>query len=464
MNGFDWKTSTDEEGRFVWAGEPWAQGCEVSKEGYIDVLVESLKPDGTEHIFVMSPVPRVKGEVIDSESGKPVPEFTVYAAHLLRSEVGVTVDWDSKVTGEAGRFAFTFQRPLGYDSAVYLEAPGYRDMVSARIGAQQEGETIQFAMQKAEPVRLQVLSPTGEAVDRSSVWLWCGEIGYQHIPSHHRAVTDSNGVCFLPPPTKATLIARDASGYAELPHGAIADGGVIQLEPWGQVRIRWSGNRGSSPSRGLRLEAVNWTDLLYTRRLEWGDNLRPLGVGGIGSTAVAPGEYWVCDLVSVPIHWNQGAQSMMVEFGRRALVSVSPGQNSVVDIPPGHAVRGVVAPPEGETLGPIAAGCAFLDPVLPPGPDFTWPGVGKPVATDEEVQAIQDYYARASGDWQSDEGKAEGALSAVTLPVSTRTESSGSRRCQRKRSAGRPRLLGRSTLWPIDDCHKGHHGSPHGRG
>ena len=86
----DWQTETDSEGRFDWDGAPEHQVLvSVGKTGYRNVYGVPIDPSTQEKVITLTPggALRIKGTVVDAETGKPIPSFRIVPAVMGGSEI-----------------------------------------------------------------------------------------------------------------------------------------------------------------------------------------------------------------------------------------------------------------------------------------------------------------------------------------------------------------------------------------
>ena len=76
----EWRSETDAEGRFLWDGAPGDRVLiGIGKDGYKSADEVSVGPSDSEVVFTLDRggALRIKGTVVDSETNRPIPTFSV---------------------------------------------------------------------------------------------------------------------------------------------------------------------------------------------------------------------------------------------------------------------------------------------------------------------------------------------------------------------------------------------------
>ena len=130
MQLLDWRTETDSEGRFVWDSAP-ADRVVVGagKLGYSSVDNVTINPSDDKDIVITlnrGGALRIKGTVVDQQTGKPISSFRIIPAVMGGNEIWLL---DQAINGRDGRFQFG--PTLGNEQHLFrIEAEGYLPVVS----------------------------------------------------------------------------------------------------------------------------------------------------------------------------------------------------------------------------------------------------------------------------------------------------------------------------------------------
>jgi hypothetical protein len=148
-----WSTATDAEGRFLWNGAPAeAVKFDVYKRGYMSTRNVSLKASDAEHVITLLPPLKMKGKVVDAETGKPVEAFR--AIHGIDFGQGADrAHWgrqeEKKCTGGAYEIVQT-EPYLGH--YVRIEADGYTPAVSRLIASDEGDVAVDFELKRGQGI------------------------------------------------------------------------------------------------------------------------------------------------------------------------------------------------------------------------------------------------------------------------------------------------------------------------
>jgi len=238
--------STDTDGRFVWDKAPDDEVVfHVWALGYPEKDV-TLGPG--EHKVVLGQKTTVKGTVVDAETGKPIPKFSVTQA-TVRPPRNLSPRWDSDLDlrgakKSPGKFEYSFHDP---DNRYILrvQAEGYLPTDSALISAVGGDLPLTFRLEKAEPIRGTVLNPDGSPVRSGSIYLVpagryfnldsLNRGKYWHDRTIHATIGPDGRFALPPQRDDYKLVAPLETGIAIIARGEIPGDHVIRLKPWARA-------------------------------------------------------------------------------------------------------------------------------------------------------------------------------------------------------------------------------------
>ncbi|WP_165224788.1 sigma-70 family RNA polymerase sigma factor [Aquisphaera insulae] len=246
---------TDADGRFTWKEAP-AGGIRVSAgaRGFAadpGRVVEA----GTEHEheIVLTPPTLVTGTVVDAETGRPIPRFTVSCGSVSNPDVpliwqrGDDIDRDAKKS--PGAFEYAFASP-SHRQVLRVSAEGYLPEETGRFSIEGTPHTFTFRLHRGEPIRGAVTRPDGSPATEGLVYLVPPEeedtIEYLRIDNgaiRDRARTAEetarigpDGRFTLPPQRgNFALVALCDAGSAIVPRREIQGEPTLRLRPWARV-------------------------------------------------------------------------------------------------------------------------------------------------------------------------------------------------------------------------------------
>jgi RNA polymerase sigma factor (sigma-70 family) len=203
----DWKARTDAEGRFIWLDGP-ADGeivFNVRKENFTVAMRRRAAAKEGKITVTINPRIRVRGTVIDAETGKPIPKFEVVAGETNGNS---RIFWRSGTGKSAtnGQFDVT---PFYYDQpgiAFFIRtvAQGYRPADSRAISPGESDVALDFKLKKGTGpfgvVKLQDGSPA------------IGADVYLNDPRKYGLPLENNRQQFLSPGPDQFWVKTDQEG------------------------------------------------------------------------------------------------------------------------------------------------------------------------------------------------------------------------------------------------------------
>lgn len=187
---------------------------------------------------------KVTGTVVDAETRKPIPSFTVTPGR--KGRYGEQMDWliGRKTEHSNGTFTVFFARQP-QAPAVLIEADGYFPQASENLAT--SSEPITLALKKGAGYGGVVLKPDGTPATNVTVYLTDAKNGV-YVDGPKLAVrdniyrgtrsmrTDAEGKFQFKPQVDAyAVVIVDESGYAEVPVGSLSKESNVRLQPYARV-------------------------------------------------------------------------------------------------------------------------------------------------------------------------------------------------------------------------------------
>jgi hypothetical protein len=370
-----WSMATDAEGRFLWNGAPAeAVKFDVYKRGYMSTRNVSLKASDAEHVITLLPPLRMKGKVVDAETGKPVEAFR--AIHGIDFGQGADrASWNRREEKKCSGGAYEIVQTEPYTGHyVRIEADGYTPAVSRLIASDEGDVAVDFELKRGQGISGVVRAGDGKPAAAATVVLATPSQG-AYIRNGVQVdrgdcpttATDAEGRFALPPQTGAwTLVVLHEAGYAAIGREAWEKSKDIQLVPWGRIEGKLM--IGSKPGAGQTV-VVNVQDASAEGQSRVHHDIRATADndGGFTFDRVPPGDVLVAHQVQAGEHmWSgQAYVRAKVESGKTLRVTLGGTGRPVVGQ--------VVLPPGVTSIDFARSGHAVIrtkdempDPPLPP--------------------------------------------------------------------------------------------------
>ena len=238
---------TDADGRFTWTNAPAdAILADVYKDGYADNRHVPISAGGTNVIVLHGPT-QVKGTVVDSETGQPVPAFQVVTG--IDWGNGSPIYWQRRtnsaeepLAGRDGKFETSLTYPYP-KYAIRIEAEGYLPTDSEPFAPDGEEKNLSFKLVKGEGIKGFVIGPDGKSVSSATVVVITPSSGVQFRDGQLeeqegvRAVTGADGSFRFPAQTEAfLLVAIHDRGCARVTDAQFKTNSLVTLQPWAVVQ------------------------------------------------------------------------------------------------------------------------------------------------------------------------------------------------------------------------------------
>lgn len=257
---------TDENGIWEWNEAPLDEfKADISRPDGMQLQHQALIAREQEYVFKPPTMLVVSGSVVDAKTKKPVPKFRVVPG--TRNEPGRgTNDWWSRDEGYAaanGEYSIA-RRDAAPTHMIGIEADGYKVTTSRDIRSDEGKVAIDFELQPAEDIAVQLLTVAGKPAARARIALGVtgsqiridrGEISDSQTYAL-QIVADSDGWFRMPPRDDPfQLVITHPDGFAHLKS---SDGNIPQsvtLTEWARVEGTFRIGKDAGPDVTLSLSS-----------------------------------------------------------------------------------------------------------------------------------------------------------------------------------------------------------------
>lgn len=349
------RVKVDDNGEFVWDGAPaesvqfdFFGGGFSARRNF--AAVQREEP----YVVVMNRPTVVDATVTDSETGKPIPEFTAQFG-WPRSRAD-DISWHyAKSEGRNGRHQFRYDETQE-ELYVRVEAPGYLPWISERFEIA-ENVNLKVPLERGTGLTGRVLTPDGQPASSTRVILVTKSEGMQFSGGYRsdggaqRVDTQQDGRFELQPLANpdepGLLVFVHDEGYKEVPLREYSEYKPVQLAAWARVEVQVLQQGKPLPKADVSIQP------------KWKPGVSVFGYNLSGATdqngriafeKVVPFDCWIGRTLAQPI-----GSGFMKYTDRGQNYSLQPGETKSVTI-------------GGE--GTLLTGVIKLPP-KPPGP-FEW--------------------------------------------------------------------------------------------
>ncbi len=242
---YDWRTMTDEEGRFAWDSAPAeAHPYYITAPGYNARSEPSFVADGEEKTITLRKTEEGKividGKVLDADTHKAIEKFTVIGREFKPSTA--EADTVREISEKTGEYSATFDQ----DSASYLieiRAAGYQPFVTDRKNSGDGDRRIDFQLSRGDVLSGKVFLPDGKpaagaqvgmALAGTDVTAGAGRLIDEF--ETNMTVTDAEGTFEFPATDLAyALYAARPEGFGQLDLADAKTPYRLALRPWGRI-------------------------------------------------------------------------------------------------------------------------------------------------------------------------------------------------------------------------------------
>jgi len=245
--------TTAEDGRFDWKEAPGnGVHASVSALGFASVDSLALASD-VDHKIVLIPPTTVKGTVVDRETGRPLPRFSLMMAAAWKPadpfiwQSGRDLEEQAKKT--SGAFEFTTSSPA-HRYLLRVQADGYLSEDAEPFSTDGAIHTLAYRLTKAAPIRGTVRNPDGSPARDGFVylvpshrdgWIEYLDLSNDDVPDYQRsrtihATVAADGRFSLPAQRdNFALLALTSAGSALVDRRELRGDDVLRLQPWARV-------------------------------------------------------------------------------------------------------------------------------------------------------------------------------------------------------------------------------------
>jgi RNA polymerase sigma factor (sigma-70 family) len=348
-------TRTDANGFFNWPHvDPGQVFIDVDAEGFQSIhefawatnaaneCAFTLAPSANSTAASGDPRIRLRGTVVDADTGEPIPSFRVLAGENFMSPVfqSDVVLINPRLVGEGreGQFDWPNLRPL-YGSRIEIEAEGYLESISDDRPNNDMERGFAFRLHRAATLAGQVLASDGSAVENAIVSLTGMGNGPtmqkpgQMLESNPgfgatRTRTDHEGKFQLKLKTGAHGVAViHESGSALLTFEAATNAPIV-LQPWGAIDGTLFLSGKPAPNQTVMVNGAQKLDVDPKVLFSFGYTTSTDERGHFHFDKVLPGEH----TVEREVAYAGGGESVTVNFDLAAKVKVESGAVASVEL------------------------------------------------------------------------------------------------------------------------------------
>jgi hypothetical protein len=256
------EAQTDTEGHFNLVDAPADKiDFDIGKEGYMLREKFTMKPGEYHYTIALRPTLKVRGTVIDAQTGRPVDTFTI--TNGFDHGGGRAPQWDkhSVQTFTGGHYEMEYMQAV-FTYRIRIDAQGYRSVVSDGISPSAISENsmnLDFKLEKSTAAMGTVHSPDGTPLSDADVviathWLRITNGKLESRSSEHNRIlhTGVDGrFRFQAPADPYVVLVLHERGYARVAQSEFTASPIITVSPWG--RIEGILKIGSEPGSGKRV-------------------------------------------------------------------------------------------------------------------------------------------------------------------------------------------------------------------
>ncbi|HEX5223135.1 MAG TPA: sigma-70 family RNA polymerase sigma factor [Verrucomicrobiae bacterium] len=283
----DFSPRSDQNGLVVWSNAPDTElQFDIAASGYMRLNEFKVRPDGEEHVAVLSPALVVSGQVTDAETGKAIPHFRIVTGWpRMNPDQRMSVNWSSFerdwLNFSGGKYRQAFEDSLvhgmanpGY--ALKFEADGYAPAISRVIQPDEGAVQLDVMLRPAAIEKYTLLLTDGQPAANAEVGLVSPGVRLELAPGRfNRQGTPPGGTILTADKEGRVQLSLDDSvhtvmlvhpqGFLSLSRAALRGQTYLQLQPWG--RIEGAVTRGDEPVVGrefsLEFAQINSADLWF---------------------------------------------------------------------------------------------------------------------------------------------------------------------------------------------------------
>lgn len=371
----------DSDGRIVWTNAP-QDTCEIDiqAKGCLHEVGVPVKAAGTEHEIVLLRRPVIRGRVVDSGTGEPVPRFAVVLGWEQINTLSKMTNFPFsgggqnflRFTNGTYRHEILNRLVIGPDLkrrfAIRFEADGYQNQVSRSIGYDEGEVTIDAELERASEIEVSVVDPEGRPapaarvaviqpgrkvqVKSGQLVLARGDRG-DSIPG-----TDADGkLKLIKEPGAGRIVIAHPAGYLETSFDRLEAAPVVRLLPWSRVEGTVLSGLSTNWPTAITLAPQNDSDELS---FDIGDE-----VDAQGRFAISHVPYG--NLLVRQVRFSgPGASALYAPPSQVSKATVQPGETARLTLGKGYRLTGRVRLPQGVTAPAGARWRGRLVASMPP--------------------------------------------------------------------------------------------------
>jgi peroxiredoxin len=239
----EWRVNTDTEGRFVWNEAPADEVLiDMGKQHYMSVRNYGMSPSEKDYEITMPPELKIRGNVVDAETGEPISEFKLLSGIDWGGDRPISWQRRSTKTFTQGHYEIGFSYPYPA-RLIRIEAEGYKPGTSHPIGNNEGEVTVDFKLEKGMGPTGIVHLPDGKtAVDAEVILCTPSQGAYisngrnQQRRDSQYVETKEDGKFSFPVQSDAyAIVILHDEGYLEVDESDLAESTDLTLQPWATV-------------------------------------------------------------------------------------------------------------------------------------------------------------------------------------------------------------------------------------
>lgn len=268
---------TGPDGSFLWNCAPDDEVVvDVMKDGYADNRGVRLQA-GQQNIIKLIPPTKVRGTVVDEETGQPIRQFSIIRGIDWKN--GAPISWErresngSRRISEDGTFELTLTFPYP-GHAIRIEAEGYLPADSPTFVLDGTEKHFEFRLKKGPLIRGLVCDTSGKPIEGAEVYFCTGlqslQIENGRVPEHARRDVLSTrsgsdgGFSLSPQIDPFVLVVLHDAGFAQVSGEQFQQSPQIALQPW--AKVEGIVKIGAKPAAGTTVAGCLISERLDSQR------------------------------------------------------------------------------------------------------------------------------------------------------------------------------------------------------
>ena len=356
LNPIPISTTTDDAGRFALEDAPADTVLlEARKEGYTYSFRNTVRAADEGVTITLNPPLKISGEVVDAETGRTIPEFTIIPGQPFDP----TILWrDEAKTFTRGRYDVTYFYPSTPTRLLRVEAEGYLPAESPPFDSAAGGNQVhnfrltQGKLSLRPAISGVVRKPDGSPAGGVTVHL-ATKMDRMYVRNGHdeeermhpRTKAGTDGSFRFPPQAEpAFIVVLDNDGFGFAREAELAGSKDLKLVPWGRVEGEVRSGAGVVPRGMVALSPMGRTLDMDEHRMITLDTMSSADDKGRFTIERAiPGNASLARMVWVSPTSSSGQSPVMI--------TVKPGETTRATVGGGgRDVVGRVVLPEGSRL------------------------------------------------------------------------------------------------------------------